>query len=224
MNLLREEIIERRKDGELLLAMDANGKIGLLGEEISRNGNELLKVMDDTNLIILNCTDKCNGKITRLQNTKKGEEKSAIDFITHEVYKCIQQVDIDEEGLLKVTGINSSDHNTITIHMRIPHIKKPIITKKLVWNIHANDEKWEKFNEQLRRKSGKATEIITNPHEPIDIKYKKYIKVLEDAARSSIGKTTIKGQRKKNISEEVKSLNARKKSLKFDVFLSLVEP
>ena len=44
MTLLNEEIEEIQKEGEILLTMDGNAKIGLLGEEISRNGKEILKV------------------------------------------------------------------------------------------------------------------------------------------------------------------------------------
>ena len=46
MQLLNEEINERKKDGEVILTMDGNAKIGLLGEDISRNGKELLSVVN----------------------------------------------------------------------------------------------------------------------------------------------------------------------------------
>ena len=36
--LLSEEIEEKSKEGEILLAMDANAKIGVLNEDVSRNG------------------------------------------------------------------------------------------------------------------------------------------------------------------------------------------
>ena len=42
MTLLKEEIIEMKNEGEILLAMDGNAKIGILGEEKSRNGKYLL--------------------------------------------------------------------------------------------------------------------------------------------------------------------------------------
>lgn len=44
MSLLKEEIHEMSCEGEILIAMDGNGKIGLLGEEHSRNGKLLLYV------------------------------------------------------------------------------------------------------------------------------------------------------------------------------------
>ena len=60
MNLLKEEITEMSKEGEILLTMDGNAKIGLLGEDISRNGNHLLKVFKDMELTVMNKSTKCN--------------------------------------------------------------------------------------------------------------------------------------------------------------------
>ena len=91
MTLLNEEVEEMHKEGDLLLTMDGNAKLGLLGEEISRNGHELIKVLNNTHLTILNGTEKCEGTITR-QNTRNENEKSAIDFI---VYKWVNKIKID---------------------------------------------------------------------------------------------------------------------------------
>ena len=53
---LTEEIQEKSKEGEILLAMDANAKIGLLNEAVSRNGKLLLDVLKQHNLTVLNST------------------------------------------------------------------------------------------------------------------------------------------------------------------------
>ena len=76
MTLLTEEIEEMKKEGEVILAMDGNAKLGLLGESISRSGKLLLKVFKE----ILNKSEKCKGKVTRT-NTKNDQEHFAIDFI-----------------------------------------------------------------------------------------------------------------------------------------------
>ena len=47
MDKLSLEIQENKNKGEVLLFMDGNGKIGLLGEEISRNGKLLFNVFDE---------------------------------------------------------------------------------------------------------------------------------------------------------------------------------
>ena len=74
MTLLQEHIAEMQQDGPVLLAMDGNGKIGLLGEPISRNGKLLLQAFESTDLTVVNSTQKCLGVITR-QNTKKNSRK-----------------------------------------------------------------------------------------------------------------------------------------------------
>lgn len=66
MQLLNEEIEEMEKDGNIMLAMDANAKIGLLGEEISRNGHALLQTFENTNLSLMNSSSKCKGKTPRM--------------------------------------------------------------------------------------------------------------------------------------------------------------
>ena len=77
MQLLNEEIEEMSREGEIFIAMDANAKVGLLGETISRNGQILLQTFENTGLIIMNESEKCHGRVTR-QNTKNCQEKSAI--------------------------------------------------------------------------------------------------------------------------------------------------
>ena len=69
MQFLKEEITEMMKEGEIIIIMDANAKIGILGEEISRNGGKLLKLIDEMNLTVMNTNEKCEGKITRKNTT-----------------------------------------------------------------------------------------------------------------------------------------------------------
>ena len=87
MLLLSEEIQEMHTDGEIILAMDGNARIGLLGEPVSRNGRSLLEVFENFNLRLINNTEKCKGKVTRV-NTKNENEFSAIDFIVASVGGC----------------------------------------------------------------------------------------------------------------------------------------
>ena len=46
MQLLSEEIEEFQNEGDVIIFMDGNGKVGLLGEEKSRNGKLLEQVFD----------------------------------------------------------------------------------------------------------------------------------------------------------------------------------
>ena len=73
MMLLREEIQEMKDEGEIMIAMDGNAKIGILGEEKTRNGKLLLQVFDDAGLKVMNRSKKCDGRVTRM-NTKNEDD------------------------------------------------------------------------------------------------------------------------------------------------------
>ena len=54
---LAEEIEEMKLEGELILCMDANAKIGLMGEEPSRNGRMIRHIFEECEMVVLNETD-----------------------------------------------------------------------------------------------------------------------------------------------------------------------
>ena len=218
MMLLTEEIEEMQRDGEILLAMDGNAQIGLLGEPISRNGKCLLQVFEKMNLHVLNNTEKCKGKITRV-NTKNHTEYSAIDFVvvSEETKPWIKNMLIDEDGLFKVKGRNQSDHNTILIELHIIGTFHHKTTKKTCWNIHAPEPKWNSFIREIDQRYTKAKAIISNPSSDIDTKYKKWLLEIENAARKTIGKTTVKEGHKMKLSATITQLKYRKRQLKAQI-------
>ena len=131
MLLLQEEITEMSNEGEILLAMDGNAKIGLLGEDISRNGRLLLETFKQTGLVVMNGTEKCQGQVTRIK-TKNGKEKSAIDFVlaNEQVAKWLNEIKTDEDGMIRVKGKNETDHNTVTINIEIDNLDHVKILKE----------------------------------------------------------------------------------------------
>ena len=209
--LLSEEIEEKSKEGEIMIAMDANAKIGLMNEETSRNGKLLLDIFKKHGLTVMNSTDKCAGRITR-QNTANSEELSAIDFVivNSTVEKWISEMIIDEDGLFKVKGKKETDHNTILLKMSINNIERIKPMKKVGWNLRAPEEKWKEFEESLKRRQEKATDIIMNNSMNIDEKYNKWFRELDNAARESIGKTTFNSKNKNKVSKEVRNLQKEK--------------
>ena len=218
MQLLNEEIEEMKKEGEILLAMDGNAKIGLLGEPISRNGKLLLQLVENTNLKLVNNTSKCKGRITRV-NTKNPDEYSAIDFLlaTENAEKWITEMLIDEDGLYKLKGKNETDHNTICIDINISNIEKTKLMKHVGWNINAPQEKWEDFKNELDKRRDKATQIITDKSQPLQKRYNMWLREIENAARETIGKTTFKEGKFGKTSEEIKKLRQMKKDLKKEI-------
>ena len=215
MGKLSEEIEEYRKEGEVMIFMDGNAKIGLLGEQKSRNGKLLEEVMKSHNLNFLNKNSKCKGKITR-QNTKNQSEKSAIDFVvsTPETEKNLISMVIDEEGLYKIKGKNETDHNTIITHFQLPNYHKPTATKNSIWRINAPEENWNLFNENLTTLSTKMNDIFSK-NLPINETYNKWLKRVEDLARKDIGRTTIRTTVKsERFSDTVVNLRSTKREMK----------
>ena len=215
MGKLSEEIEEYKKEGEIVIFMDGNAKIGLLGEQKSRNGKLLEEVMKSHDLNFLNQNTKCKGKITR-QNTKNPSEKSAIDFVvsTSETEKNLISMIIDEEGTYKIKGKNDTDHNTIITQFQLPSYYKPTVTQNSKWRINAPEENWKAFNEDLTVLSTKMNDIFSK-NAPINETYNKWLKRVEDLARKDIGRTTIRTTVKtERFSDTVVNLRRTKREMK----------
>ena len=122
MSLLQEEISEMSNEGDVIIAMDANAKIGLLNEEISRNGRLILEVFQEEDLNIVNGSEKCEGRITR-QNTKNAQEISAIDFVVtcQEEMKMICLMMSANISLLRGCSGFLSEHTAFIPETTSPH-------------------------------------------------------------------------------------------------------
>ena len=215
MSILSEEIERYQKEGEVIIFMDGNGKIGLLGEEKSRNGTLLDNIFENHELIVMNRSEKCDGKIMRQCTTNK-EEKSAIDFVVADesIERDITSMVIDEKGLLKLRGEKATDHNTIIVNLRMEGIKKPDPLKRTKWRVNAPEENWKKFRQELRKLEPSVSEIFSQNNILIDQKYNKWVKEIESAAWKSIGKSTVKIKKKEQFSAIVKQLREEKKQKK----------
>ena len=211
---LTEEIMEVQQEGELILFMDANAKIGLMGEQISRNGKLLLQTIEETETKLVNGTGKCSGTITR-QNRRKIQEKSAIDFVVadHNVMDWIMEMEIDESGLYRPKGKNETDHNAILVRMHLEMEKQKRKNKVVVWNLRADEEKWKKFRHNLQMQKTNLENIMTSPDD-MDSRYKKWEGTIVHAAKQSIGKTTLKENGKEKFSENVERLRAERRKMK----------
>ena len=212
---LTEEILEMQREGEVIICMDANAKVGLMGEEISRNGGLISAVFEECEMNIINGTEKCEGLVTR-QNRKKKTEQSAIDLVvtSYQAQEWVTKMIIDESGDFVMSGKNESDHNTILIDIEISHVPKQKQERRTVWNVNASEEKYDQFKCQLSALTGKAEEIMANKDISITDRYSAWEKLLYKAAISTIGKTTVKPKRIQNGSEEIKSLRKERRELK----------
>ena len=67
---------------------------------------------------IVNETEKCQGKWTRV-NTANRSEKSGIDYflVSQNLWETIKEMEIDEEEIHKLKGKKPTDHNTIIVNI-----------------------------------------------------------------------------------------------------------
>ena len=215
MNLLEEEITEMQKEGEIFLGMDGNAKLGILGENISRNGKFLNRLIDNTKLTLMNTHSKCQGKVTR-KNTNNQNEFSAIDFIltSESVANSIEQMVIDEDGLATIRGKKDTDHNTIISTLVMNNIDHSYIVKRTNWNLKASSEKWAQFSDELAKRQMMTSNIINCKNIPLNHRYNLWTKEIENAARETIGKTTVKYGGKEKFSNVVTALCKQKRDTK----------
>ena len=220
MDKLASEVEEKKNEGEVILFMDGNGKIGILGEEISRNGRFLLDVFGECDLHILNESNKCCGQVTRV-NRKNTEQKSAIDFVvaSEEAEKLIKEVLIDEKGDYLLRGTAPSDHNSFLVKISLDRAVEERQERSIRWRINAPVEKWNEFRIKLAEKSDHCTEIMRDEggnNLSMDSKYNNWRKTIEDVAHETIGKTTVKTKRRECESFVVRAIRAEKKQAKKD--------
>ena len=214
MDKLCEEVQEKKDEGEVVLFMDGNGKIGLLGEELSRNGKMLRDVFNECELEVMNESEKCEGVITRV-NRKNVNEMSAIDFlvVTKEAEKGIKKLTIDEKGDFLLKGSAASDHNSFLVDLKLENLESNKRDKVVRWRLNAPVEKWENFQDELALRAQVCGQIL-HQSDDFNIKYTKWRKEVEGAAMETIGKSTIKFGSRRNESGIVRSIRVEKKNAK----------
>ena len=215
MDDLGSEIQEKTTEGDLILFMDGNGKIGLLGENVSRNGNFLISLFDECELEIMNKSEKCVGKITRV-NRANVSEVSAIDFVlsTPQAEKLIRSLTIDESCDYVLKGGAMSDHNSIIVDLNVNEKKERAAEKIVKWRINAPLEKWELFEKGLQERALDCNRLVECDSLDMNEKYQKWKNLITSKAMSTIGKTTIKTNKLKRESYAVKNLRKEKRVAK----------
>ena len=101
---LETRIISAKESQKLIcIQFDANSKLGKniipgAPHDISSNGKILLNVLRRQDLVVINSTEKCLGLITRIKNTKRGQEESVIDYfvVCRDLFEKVEKMTIDE--------------------------------------------------------------------------------------------------------------------------------
>ena len=224
MDILSREIHDKKNEGEVILFMDGNGKIGLLGEDVSRNGEMLMQVFNECELEIMNKSEKCEGAVTRV-NRSKTSERSAIDFVLASEYieEKIERIIIDENCDFALKGVSLTDHNSFIMNLDIENGTPEQCGKVTKWRLNAPVEKWNSFENVLRQNSGVCKDIMEQDDVDINVKYRNWKSFVERQALETIGKTTYRPNGKPKESTLIRTLRVEKREAKKE-FQNEVDP
>jgi len=198
---LKAQVHSLQKRGDVILTGDFNAKLELKSSEVrqkaSRNGGLLQDVIDNTKMIVPSI-ENTPLRWTRV-NRRNSEERSVIDYIltSQEVTPMIEEICVDEEGILRLKGKEESDHNTITMKCQI-YGKKTPETKMSIWNVR-NKEGWAKFNHHIREWARSRT----HPD------YNEYEEKIKQGLREHVGKITVKRKNQPKPSQEANEARKR---------------
>ena len=210
--------------------MDANSK---LGEEYipgdpkvqSKNGKLLADVIDENDLILVNGSDKCFGKITRYRKTINGTEESIIDFliVCRRFFNLINRLDIDEKRIHCLTKysnkqgekrVKESDHNLFILNINTTWSTSIDHTGDLI----------EVYNYKKKEDFQKSVDVTdVNPDlklcfedDDFNEACNKWMSILNTSIKRGFRKIRIK---KEKIDPELEALFERKENL--NTFLTL---
>ena len=108
---------------------------------------------------------------------------------------------IDEEGSLRITGKNQTDHNTLLMNMKINNPRKP--TYRETWKLN-NREGWKEFNQEMKKKKPS-----------VETQYNEIESKILDTMEKTVGKVKILTDKEKKIlSEKAKQTKKTKKEAK----------
>ena len=124
-----------------------NAHVGFLGEQqLNKNGERLLDLMEECRLIMLNLDESCTGEITREQ----GMHMSVIDFVlvNELLYKDFIAMDIDE----KKDVFDLSGHCMIRIDFKLNTKERDDTTRKSVEYYRVKDDMKARFLQRMEAK------------------------------------------------------------------------
>ena len=167
-----------------------NDEFGIKGNHnrIGPNGEEYRNIFKDNNLTVMNNTEICKGKWTRIQ----GDTKSILDLTiaSEDMKGKITSMEIDEEGKMNIESKRAAtDHRMTTLIVKECMDRKKEEWRTLVtydknrWGEYTNDT--EEYIKKIRR-----TEKIT---------YEKMVTTIRITSNKIRKKRRVKGNQKKKL-------------------------
>ena len=182
-------------------------KDGIIGNnnKIDSGGEALRNLIKRRRLILGNASEKCKGKITRID--PKGNH-SIIDYVitNPEMFDKIQDIKIDDERLWTLTNYTKkkgksievpSDHNTILINLTCCKSERTI--KQTIWDFK-NEKSMTTFKEETEYLKIKETwETDGDPTQ----KYNKWYRQLQSTLYKCFQRVTIKNHNRSQNSTKI---------------------
>ena len=222
---ITEQVQDSEKKGQkVLIVADFNCKIGkeIEGnkEEVTKSAKYLLKLERNHQLKILNKSEVCKGKWSRVE----GEKKSILDYVLmkKEDEKALLSMLIDEDKVFAPGGINEekeavySDHNTVIcefdwlFEQEKRDVKQKVITtkgyQKISQEIQEKNIKWI-----LKREGKTLEERYTEWKEKVDQIIEKNKTVVK---RRNKNKTIRKLMRaRRSVKKQIKTSTGQKEKM-----------
>ena len=219
---IEKEIITAKAENQIvLIGGDFNCKIGDVidgnKKEVTKAGRRLIKLAKNNEMLIVNATEKCEGKWTRVQKEKAGIRKSIIDYVLiskdHEA--AIKKMEIDEERERtpfrddsKLGRKTFTDHNMITIEMNL------YPEKNIEETIRIDRNKMEQFREATNNSN--LSEIWKeNQEKQLKEIYTQWDQEVIRILKSTCGRK--KKDRKEIETREVRMMRRKRATLKEDL-------
>ena len=173
--------------------------------KIDCGGEALRNLIERRGLILANSSEKCQGRITRID--PKGND-STIDYVVTnaEMYDKVKNIIIDEDRVWALTNYTKkkgksievpSDHNTFIINLMCCKSERTL--KKTIWDFK-NKDSMTKFKEETEyQKIHETWEADGDATE----KYKKWYKQLQSTLYKCFKKITIKQKNHNQTTTEI---------------------
>ena len=169
-----KKFVDEHRNEKIIVVGDMNGHVGILGEEVNRNGMLLRDACDNMSLEMLNETI-AEGRVT----WQGREHRSAIDYVlvNENAREKVLSLWIDEDQEFDI----GSDHNLLLVRYDC-EVKeaKQVQKRKSKWKLR--NANWERFGVGMN-------EVVISEESSVENMSEEIVGAVETAARRHIGRT-----------------------------------
>ena len=210
------EIKSAQLAGTLIcIELDANSKLGsklIPGDpkEQSSNGKLLEKIVEDNDLIVVNGTELCEGRITRFRQTINDCEESIIDFfiVCRRFFSLVMSLLIDEKRIYHLTKYASktgtknrkeSDHNNLIMKVNTSWDTNTNQNCERVEIYNYNNEEDFKMFQALTGDNEELVNCFSDTTEDFNTSCNKWLSIINSIIKKSFRKIRVNHKSSPNL-------------------------